>query len=156
VSSSVPISPFIEPAGLPVFLVRPVTEIVHVLPDIYVWWDPTLKQDHLPPKAYPRFSLHSLAAFLDIGESIVRDEPERATSLARAVYISNAADDSVNEEYGDMVFERHVGVMSDEVLFLEFEESLGYAHDLIDPEGLNAQSIDEIYARLFEWLGIAD
>ncbi len=154
VVSAVPISPFIEPAGIPVMLVRPLTEIIHALPDIYIWWDPSVKENHVPPDAYPRFSLHSLTAFLDVGASVVRDDPERTTTLTRAVYISNGADDSVNEEYGDMVLKRYVGPMADTVLFHEFDESLGYAHDLIDPDGLNADHIDEIYAKLYAWLGL--
>ena len=154
VTSAVPISPFIEPAGIPVALIRPVTEIVHALPDVYIWWDPSKKEEHLPPDAYPRFSLRSLTAFLDVGASVVRDDPQRDTTLAQAIYISNASDKSVNETYGDMVFEEHVGPMSDEVLYYEFDESLGYAHDLIDPTGLNADSIEAIYTQLFEWLGL--
>jgi carboxylesterase len=156
VTSAVPISPFMEPAGIPVFLVRPITEIVHVLPDIYMWWDPSVKENHVPPDAYPRFSLHSLSAFLDVGTSVVRESPDRTTTLARAVYISNGADDSVNEQYGDMVFERQVGPMADAVLFHEFAESHGYAHDLIDPKGLNAAHIEDIYAKLYVWLGLAE
>jgi hypothetical protein len=31
-------------------------------------------------------------------------------------------------------------------------ESLGYAHDLIDPQGVNAEHIDDIYQVLYEYL----
>jgi hypothetical protein len=36
----------------------------------------------------------------------------------------------------------------------EFPRNLGYAHDLIDPNGLNGKSIDAIYGALYPYLGI--
>jgi hypothetical protein len=35
-----------------------------------------------------------------------------------------------------------------------FAEDLGYRHDLVDPEGENAEQLDDIYATLGPLLGI--
>ena len=154
VSSSAPISPYIQPKILPVWIMRPITEITRVIPDIYIWWDPTLKEDHLPAEAYPRYSLKSMSAFLEIGFSIEDGEPQRTSEMDRIVFVSNAADPSINEAYGYGIFKTHLGPLAKEVEFREFDEALGYAHDLVDPRGLNAESIDDIYPELYEWLGI--
>lgn len=155
VTDSTPISPFLQPKMLPVWTTRPITEITRVIPDVYIWWDPSLKENHLPPDAYPRYSLKSMSAFLEIGFGIEDDEPQRTGGLYRIVYISNAADDSVDEVFGDAVFKEQLGPLAEEVEFHEFDESLGYAHDIVDPNGLNAEYIDDIYPHLYEWLGIA-
>ncbi len=154
VDTLITISPFFATAPVPVVLTRPITEILHVLPDFYVWWDPALKEKHLPPTGYPRFSTRSLTAFLDVGYSIVDDDPQRTTPLKRAIYISNASDDSVNGQFGADVFREQIAPIADAVSFHEFDASLSYAHDLVDPAGLNAEHLDEIYSQLEKWMEI--
>ena len=75
--------------------------------------------------------------------------------MSEAVYISNGADESVNEGVGERIFKEKVGAHAESFEFHEFAKSLGYAHDVIDPQGLNADHIEEIYDELFPWLGLA-
>jgi hypothetical protein len=151
---STPISPLFEPAMLPGWVVRPITELTRVIPDIYIWWDPAKKADHIPKDAYPRYSLRSISAFLDVGFSIDGRDAQRETVMHEAVYVSNGADESVNEKVGERIFKEKVGAHADGFEFHEFPKSDGYAHDVIDPAGLNSAHIEEIYAVLFPWLGL--
>ena len=86
--------------------------------------------------------------------SIDDREAQRETVMAEAIYVSNGADDSVNEGVGERIFKEKVGEHSESFVYHEFAKSLGYAHDVIDPKGLNAEHIEAIYAKLFPWLGL--
>jgi pimeloyl-ACP methyl ester carboxylesterase len=155
VKSVVAMSPFFEPLTLPDWLVRPITQVTRITPDVYLWWDPRLKARRLvPPDAYPRYSLRSLSAVLELGYWIDDNPPTRKTKLDRALFISNASDRSVNESLGYHVFETKIGPISRKLEFYEFARKLGYAHDLIDPNGENAKNIDAIHAELYPLLGL--
>ena len=155
VKSVVAMSPFFEPLTLPDWLVRPITQVTRITPDVYVWWDPRVKAERLvPPDAYPRYSLRSLSALLELGYWIDDNPPGRRTKLDRALFVSNASDRSVNEGLGYHVFETKIGPISRKLEFYEFARKLGYAHDLIDPNGENAESIEAIHAELYPLLGL--
>jgi hypothetical protein len=118
------------------------------LPDLYLWWDPTKKEDHIPADAYPRYSLKSISAFFEVAFDFMRRQPERKTRLERVIVITNAADDSVDERLARSSIADELESLSDEYVEYEFPEELGYAHDLIDPDGVNAENIEAIYAEL--------
>ena len=52
------------------------------------------------------------------------------------------------------MFERELAPMATEALQFEFPAPSDYAHDLIDPEGQNAEDIDAIYDKLWPYLGL--
>jgi hypothetical protein len=53
---------------------------------------------------------------------------------------------------GADLWERSFECFAEEVERYEYPGSLGYSHDLIDPEGTNAEQIDDIYRVLYEHL----
>jgi len=154
VASAVIISPLFGVDLMPSTLVRPIVGWSNVLPDFYLWWDPRLKEDHVPPDAYPRYSLKSISAFFEVGFDLMRREPKRTSELERVVLITNAADSSVDEQAAKDIVKKELTPHATETLEYEFPKANGYAHDIIDPEGMNAKNVDAIYARLWPYLGL--
>ena len=91
VASAVIISPLFGIDLLPSTVVRPIVGWSTALPDFYLWWDPRLKEGHIPRDAYPRYSLKSISAFFEVGFDLMRREPKRTSELERVVLITNAA-----------------------------------------------------------------
>ena len=154
VASAVIMSPLFGIDLLPSWVVRPIVAWSTVLPDMYLWWDPALRENHLPPDAYPRYSLKSMSAFFQVGFDLERRAPRRTTKLDRAVLITNAADGSIDEQAARDLFEGEITPLASRSLQYEFPKAKRYAHDLVDPSGLNGKSINDIYATLWPYLGI--
>lgn len=146
------IAPLVIPKVLPEFTVAPVARLARFAPDYYLWWDSS-KKDALadPPYAYPRYSLRSLGAFLTLGRST--QEVDREQPLDQLVVVTNENDGAVsNVGVGEVA--DHLAKSARERVDQDFPASDGYGHDLIDPQGENADRIEEIYPQLAEALGL--
>jgi hypothetical protein len=95
-----------------------------------------------------------MAAFFEVGFDVMRRDPARDNRLDRLVLVTNAADDSVREGLARDVVSQRLKPLSDSYQQFEFPRTLRYAHDLIDPNGLNGKNIDAIYGALYPYLGI--
>ena len=162
VTEAILIAPLVVPKVVPEFAVAPVARASRLIPDVFLWWDSDLK-DALndPPYAYPRFSLRSLGTFLAIGQDTRSTEPGRQTPLDRLVVVVNENDAAVSNA-GVYDVERQLEQLLpldvegvDRVDYV-FPADAGYQHDLIDPEGENADDLDQIYPALGPLLGLDD
>ena len=154
VNRAVLIAPLVIPKVLPESTVAPLARFSRLATDFYLWWD-SEKRERLanPPYAYPRYSVRSLGAFLSIGRATQTTAPRRDTSLDRLVVITNENDGAVSN-VGVYALERHLERLlrlnqpSVDRFDYVFPESAGYKHDLVDPNGENAEDIDAIYRSL--------
>ena len=155
VSEAVLLAPLVVPKVLPEIAVAPVSRAFRYVPDLYWWWDGDQKEAlATPPYAYPRYSLRSIGAFLALGRAIQTDSP-RTTTLERLVVVTNENDAAIsNAAVGPVAEALSEGDVDVTVEVLP--ESLGYRHDLVSPEGENADDLEAIYARLGPLLGLPD
>jgi pimeloyl-ACP methyl ester carboxylesterase len=162
VTEAVLIAPLVVPKVVPEVAVAPLARAARFIPDVFLWWDSDL-QEALddPPYAYPRFSLRSLGAFLAIGRDTQTTEPGRETPLERLVVVVNENDAAVSNA-GVYDVERQLeqllplDVEGVDRIDYVFAAEAGYKHDVIDPEGENAENLDEIYPVLGPLLGLDD
>jgi carboxylesterase len=146
------IAPLVIPKVMPAFTVAPVARLARFAPDYYLWWDSSKKEAlNDPPYAYPRYSLRSLGAFLTLGRSTLSGE--RAEPLDQLVVVTNENDGAVSNVGVGQVAD-HLADSSLERIDKDFPAADGYGHDLIDPQGENADRIEEIYPQLAELLGL--
>jgi carboxylesterase len=153
VAEAVLIAPLMVPKVLPEFTVGPVARIGSVLPDIYLWWDGSLKERLAsPPYAYPRYSVHSLGAILAVGRR-AQGSVDRTTDLERLVVVTNENDAAVSNAAVRRIAER-LGAHATTRVNHVFTKDLGYRHDVVDPQGENADELPAIYATLGPLLGV--
>ena len=160
VTEAVLIAPLVVPKVVPEVAVAPLARAARVIPDVFLWWDSDLQEAlNDPPYAYPRYSLRSLGAFLAIGRDTQTSEPARQTPLERLVVVVNENDSAVSNA-GVYDVERQLeqllplDVEGVDRIDYVFDADDGYKHDLIDPEGENAENLDEIYPVLGPLLGL--
>lgn len=160
VTEAVLIAPLVVPKVVPEFAVAPVARAARFIPDVFLWWDGEKKEAlDDPPYAYPRFSLRSLGAFLAIGRDTQTSEPARQTPLERLVVVVNENDAAVSNA-GVYNVERQLeqllplDVEGVDRIDYVFDADAGYKHDVIDPEGENADNLDQIYPVLGPLLGL--
>lgn len=153
VAEAILIAPLMVPKLLPAPAVAPVARASRYLPDVYIWWDQKLRASLMSPAyAYPRFSLRSLGVLLTIGR-YTQATLTRTTPLQRLVVITTDSDIAVSKAAVSAIAE-HLRPITDEVIDINFSESDGYSHDLIDPTGDNSAHITDIYRRIGPAMGI--
>jgi hypothetical protein len=96
VDTAMAISPFF---ALPFFsqaVNRVATDMALALPNFWLWWDPSLKENTKPLHAYPRFPSHALASSMQFGDGLFRLAGHVPPLAQRCVLTVNDKDPAVN------------------------------------------------------------
>lgn len=134
VDEAVLIAPSLGPPGVTPFWTRRLTSTLLVLPDFFLWWDPTLKERLPgPTQSYPRFSSRALAEVYRLGLGVTEAARGAKPAARRVTIVSSAADDVVSREAVHELIRRWRD-RGGNIRHYEFPESLAVSHDMIDPE----------------------
>ena len=153
------IAPLVVPKVLPEVFVGPVARAFRFAPDVSLWWDGTRKEALAsPPYAYPRYTLRSLAAFLAVGRSTQTVEPGRTTDVTRLALVTNENDAAISNNGAEALASALEPMLADDAgrQTYVFDAELGYRHDVVDPQGENAEQLDAIYPVLGPLIGLPD
>jgi carboxylesterase len=145
---AVVISPAFGFKQIPTPLTAPVMNLLSVLPETFVWWDPSLQANYGLSHTYPRYSRHALTQIMRLGFAVQKQARRAPPAAHTLLIITNANDDSVNNTLTQEIIKtwRQDGA---NISTYEFEASLGLLHDLIDPEQ-PGQRIDIVYPQLID------
>ncbi len=148
VDTAVVISPAFGYMAIPTLLTAPVMNAVITLPDVFVWWDAEAKERDGNYYTYPKYSKHALAQIMRLGFSVQVDADQTPPSAGRIFVITNANDDSVNNELTAKVAEswRQQGA---KLVTYEFPMDLALPHDLIDANKPHANT-ELVYQKLID------
>ena len=135
VDTAVMVAPFLGVGFVPTALNRPFAQIADDIPNIWLWWDPTKKQDNPFSQSYqyPRYPLHAMAEYLRLGFAAEHDAKENPPGVNRLIVITNANDKSINNgivAQFEELWQQHGAEL---VSSYQFEKDLGPPHDLITP-----------------------
>ena len=102
------------------------------LPNFYMWWNRSAKENIKPPHGYPRFATHAYAALFETGRFVMTTGRTAAPKTRDIVVITNAAEPRLDNRFTYQLvglWRRHGA----SVETFEFPSSEGLPHDLIDP-----------------------
>ena len=152
IARTVAIAPFLSPYGLPPWANRAAMNLLTILPNIMILWDP---DDIEPIKgmeyAYPQIPTRLVAQFLRLTVSLDGQAAVGAPRGPAPGLLINDADQSVNNAMAEAVVASWTshGATVD---VRRIPASLGLLHDLIDPRQPDAQ-IDYAYPIIIEMIG---
>jgi len=152
VAVSVPIAPDFSVLGLPAGVMAFVRSVVLALPNLFLWWDPRVREAMRPLTAYPRFCTHALMQTLRIGDTVRRLAYTTAPRASAIRTIVNRADPAVNNAVAhdiDRLWRSRRAAGIDYVEYADLPEN----HDIIDPGNPMART-DIVYPRLIDALAI--
>lgn len=143
-------APFFAPSGLPNWAIGPVERVLLRLPNIFMWWNPVLKEKNPgPPFAYPRFPTRVIGETMLLGQNVFhhasRKAPLSPTILVVTTAIDPAASNAATQVLVDRWMARHP------LTVYQFPAEQEVPHDFIDPSQPN-QQIDLVYPKLIELL----
>lgn len=157
VSDVVLIAPLVTPHVVPNTLVRATYRITSRSPERYLWWNPLTREPGLlGPHAYPRFSTHSVGAYLGLSLGMCDTDPLRTTQLERVVLFTNENDLAVDNRAAIAFVDTVLGPWCDHVATVMFPRQMGLHHDWVDPLGVDGDKLDRGYPYLLEMLGVGE
>jgi alpha-beta hydrolase superfamily lysophospholipase len=150
VARAIAISPVFAILQMPYIVSYALTRLALALPDMYLWWDPRLKEQQHPSTAYPWFSTRALAQTIRIGDDVYAQSRRRAAAAASVVLLTNVNDPAVNNAVTHdvaLAWDKHRPGFAIEYEFTDLPRN----HDIIEPDNPNART-DIAYPRLLEFI----
>jgi hypothetical protein len=128
---------------------------MRALPDIYSWWNPKLQEKEVAGTwATPKFSMKAVAAQIAFRRQLERSESPRKTRLDSVLLIVNDNDIAVRNDVARSFTQEQLGPLVDVVEVAAIEKSLGFTHDIFEPNGDNRDRMDEVRDVLWPLLGL--
>lgn len=152
VAISVPVAPDFAILQLPFGASNAIAWLMRHVPNLFLWWDPRIRQAQRPKTAYPRFPTHALAETMCIGNAVVHAARSQPAMAQRITTIVNRADPAVNNEATQEVVTDWRGLRREGIEYVELR-NLPENHDIIDPDNPHA-AIDIVYPKLIAALGL--
>jgi alpha-beta hydrolase superfamily lysophospholipase len=129
-SRVVAVAPFLGIAGVPHEVHRLLLAGIGLVPNMFLWWDPVLRERLGPPHGYPRYPLAALQAGLAIADR-ARDDARRPPRARAIDIVLNDAETSVNNRTARRLAAdwRNAGAS----VAVHRLNGLGWSHDIIEP-----------------------
>lgn len=151
VDLAVSIAPALGIGFIPRILNRPLTNLILLAPNVFLWWD-LIKKENNPrstPYSLRRYPTHSLFENLRLGYVTEEQAKSKPPAAKLILMITNANDDSVNNEI-IAEFEEMWSSYGDHILHTyQFPLEFGLPHDLISPERPDG-NVEVVYPKLHE------
>ncbi len=122
------------------------------IPNMFLWWDPRIREAQRPKTAYPRFPTHALAQTMRIGDAVYRAARDIQARAQRITTVVNRADPAVNNEVTEAVVNEWRGLRKEGIEYVVFR-NLPENHDIIDPDNPHAAT-GLVYPKLIAALGL--
>jgi hypothetical protein len=152
VTTSVPVAPDFAILQLPYGVSKALGWIMRRLPNMFLWWDPRIREAQRPKTAYPRFPTHALAQTLRIADAVYEAAREHKAQAQAITTMVNRADPAVNNAVTREVVTEWQGLRRDGITLIEMTR-LPENHDIIDPDNPDAAT-DIVYPKLIEALAL--
>lgn len=149
VARAIPIAPVFSILKMAHWLSAATAQAMLLLPDMFLWWDPRVKEQQRPSSAYPQFPTHALAQTMRIGDAVWSDSARNPFAARSVVMLTNRHDPAVNNDATNEVIRRWQRRRDGAQLY-EFPD-LPRNHDIIEPDNPNART-DIVYPRLLDFI----
>ncbi|MFZ4598750.1 MAG: alpha/beta hydrolase [Terrimicrobiaceae bacterium] len=152
VDFAVVMAPFFAARGMPDWSISPAARLFSHLPNVFVWWDPKMK-DQLDEGAltYPRFSTRSLASILGLGVEVFREAQEKPPLAKKILIMTSAADTAISNPRAEQLAEIWKKSAPGRVATYQFPLEWNVPHDWMDAQQ-PGQKVDIVYPILLDLL----
>jgi pimeloyl-ACP methyl ester carboxylesterase len=146
VDRAVAIAPFLGISFLPHETHALLIPLINALPNIFLWWDPILRENQQPSHGYPRYPLHMLATGLEIADEVYVDAAHKPAAHCIDLVLNNR-ETSVNNRAAQRLatrWRKHGGSVGVHLL-----DGLPPSHDVIEPSRPNSTRVRDALVNLF-------
>ena len=157
VRRAVLLAPLVAPKGFPMPAVRLLVKSPRLVPRMYYWWDPRVKENlgH-SPHAYPGFPVPGLMPYLHLSEAMFDSSVVAGHQLERVVLTTNPGDFAIRRDaakaFAAGVFAGHADYYGEATM----DAALGWWHDFVDPWSPHRGTTEQVVAVLRAAFGVGD
>ncbi len=149
ITRAVAIAPTFSYRQVPSRFVTQFVNLADTMPNLFIWWNPKLKENNPGPQyGYPRFSTRAAASILRLGLATHKLARQQVPGAKSIIITTNPNDLIVDDALVNTLVENwrahgaHVKVYP-------FSADLNIGHDIIDPKQPDQQTAT-IYPKLVE------
>ncbi|HEY8298231.1 MAG TPA: alpha/beta fold hydrolase [Candidatus Baltobacteraceae bacterium] len=146
VTRAIPVSPAFALLDAPYGVSFLLEKVVLAVPNLFLWWDPRIKQNQRPSTAYPRFPTHALMQCLRIADDLHARSKRAALKAASVHVVTNRFDPAVNNAVTAEIVRNWQRFRPQAATAFEFA-GLPKNHDIVDPDNPLART-EVVYPTL--------
>ncbi|MBV8372912.1 MAG: alpha/beta hydrolase [Candidatus Eremiobacteraeota bacterium] len=128
----VAIAPFLGVAWIPSVVMPGVAEVLLRMPNQFHWWNPIVRERHLPAHGYPRYATHAIAHAHRIARDVLRGALMSPPLARRVVLVVNAREAGVNNRAIRRLYARWHARRPEGVELVTLR-GLPLSHDIVEP-----------------------
>jgi carboxylesterase len=134
---------------LPAPITTPVARVAQRLPNLFIWWDPRVREGAGFEYTYPRFSTHTLARTFLLSDELLERAREKPPAARSVWMITNANDIAVSNTICRAFVAAWAAHGTNRIHSYEFAREHGLPHDLMDPNDPSMKP-EIVYPALIE------
>jgi len=143
-------SPFLDPAIVPDWATTPAMNLMLRLPNIFLWWDPRLKENNPgPPYAYPRFPTRVVGETMLLAREVAWQAKHHPPAGPAITVVTTGYDLAANNETTDRLIEQWKRWNPPSLVTYRFPADEHVIHDFIDPHQPH-QQVARVYPVLLD------
>jgi pimeloyl-ACP methyl ester carboxylesterase len=141
----VALAPFLGISFIPHELLGVLVPLINALPNVFLWWDPVLRESQLPEHGYPRYPFHMLGAALAISRTVYA-HADRLPAARAIDFVLNERETSVNNRAAVRLGQhwRRAGAS----VAVHVITGLPPSHDVIDPSRPNSTRVRDALVNI--------
>lgn len=117
---------------IPAPITIPVARVAKRLPNMFIWWDPRVREGAGFEYTYPRFATHTLAQAFLLGSELLQQAREKPPAVHDVWMITNANDFAVSNQICRAFVTAWKAHGAKRIHSFEFAKEHGIPHDLMD------------------------
>ncbi|HEY8320687.1 MAG TPA: alpha/beta fold hydrolase [Candidatus Baltobacteraceae bacterium] len=150
VGRAVPIAPFLGIAFVPSRLSAGLTRAALILPNVFNWWDPLLRERQMPAHGYPRYATRALAQAMLLSHELFEAAAAGPPKAKKIMLVTNAREAAVNNRAARKLARLWRAGRPEALETYEFAD-LPVSHDIIEPLH-RPEIVEKVYPILIELL----
>lgn len=150
-------APLVAPVGAPMPLIRLLVKFPRLVPRLYWWWDPRVKEKIVgSPYAYPGFPIPGIMPFLHLSEALFDHSVGLDHQLERTVLTENPGDFAIRKDAAEAFAQDLFFHRSDISGVARINAELKWMHDFVDPRSPDTGSTEQVASIFLAALGIGE
>jgi pimeloyl-ACP methyl ester carboxylesterase len=146
VDRAIAIAPFLGISFFPHETHTLLVPLINALPNMFLWWDPTLRENQQPMHGYPRYPIRMLGTGLAIADEVYAAAGRKPAAHAIDLVL-NKRETSVNNRSAQRLAARWR--KSGGAIGVHLLDGLPPSHDVIEPSRPNSTRVRDALVTLF-------
>lgn len=127
------VAPAFGTSLIPPSLTAPAAQLFRRLPNLFMWWDPRVREQAGFDYTYPRFATRTLAHLFLLGRDLLQEARQKPPAARGVWMITNANDFAVSNAICNSFVTAWRAHNPNQIHTYQYKKELNIPHDIMDP-----------------------